>query len=204
MPAYPIIDERPKIIDERKRIGDWEIDTIIGKQQKQAVVSIVERVSKKTILKKVSKRTAIFVADATIESLKKISESVFSITADNVDRKAEGTALAIIKTVGKIKQHVKSITFDQGSEFKKYSWIQKCLDADIYFCEPSSPYQKGAIENSNGIMRVEYPRIYNISAEKQKNLNNKTEEINNRPLKCLDYQSPAEVFNQLASIKHEN
>lgn len=76
------IDERPKIIEEKSRIGDWEIDTIIGKQRKQAVISIVERFSKKTILKKVSKKSAKNVADATIESLKSFS-SVLSITADN-------------------------------------------------------------------------------------------------------------------------
>jgi IS30 family transposase len=75
------IDERPKVVDEKNRIGDWEIDTIIGKQQKQAVISIVERLSKKTVLRKVSTRTANAVATATIESLKKYS--VLSITADN-------------------------------------------------------------------------------------------------------------------------
>lgn len=76
------IDERPRIVEEKSRIGDWEIDTIIGKQQKQAVISIVERFSKKTILIKVSKRTANAVAVATIESLKKLSKSVWSITSN--------------------------------------------------------------------------------------------------------------------------
>lgn len=76
------IDERPRIVEEKSRIGDWEIDTIIGKQQKQAVISIVERFSKKTILRKVSKRTANAVAVATIESLKKLSKSVWSITSN--------------------------------------------------------------------------------------------------------------------------
>lgn len=75
------IDERPKIVDEKSRMGDWEIDTIIGKQQKQAVISIVERLSKKTVLKKISTRTANAVSTATIESLK--NYSVLSITADN-------------------------------------------------------------------------------------------------------------------------
>jgi IS30 family transposase len=77
------IDERPQIVDKKNRIGDWEIDTIIGKQQKQAVISIVERFSKKTILKKVSKRTANLVTIATIEGLKNVSDSVLSITSDN-------------------------------------------------------------------------------------------------------------------------
>lgn len=76
------IDERPAIVNEKKRIGDWEIDTIIGRQQKQAVVSIVERVSKKTILKKVETKTAAKVTEATIAGLKS-SGAVFTITADN-------------------------------------------------------------------------------------------------------------------------
>jgi len=75
------IDERPRIVDEKSRVGDLEIDTIIGKQQKQAVISIVERFSKKTILKKVNTKKANFVADRTIEGLR--SYPVFSITADN-------------------------------------------------------------------------------------------------------------------------
>jgi IS30 family transposase len=78
------IDERPKIVDERKRIGDWEIDTIIGKQRQEAVISIVERFSKKTILKKVSKKSACAVANATIDGLKAYSHLVLSITGDNV------------------------------------------------------------------------------------------------------------------------
>lgn len=75
------IDDRPAIVAEKKRTGDWEIDTIIGKQQKQAVISIVERFSKKTLLKKVNTKTANIVANKTIESLKLYP--VLSITADN-------------------------------------------------------------------------------------------------------------------------
>ncbi|HAT8358324.1 TPA: IS30 family transposase, partial [Legionella pneumophila] len=75
------IDDRPVIVNEKKRIEDWEIDTIIGKQRKQAVVSIVERVSKKTILKKVETKTAAKVSEATIAGLKAFPDAVFTITA---------------------------------------------------------------------------------------------------------------------------
>lgn len=90
----------------------WEVDTIIGKQQKQAVVTIVERFSKKTILKKVSKRTASSVTIATIEGLKNVSDSVLSITADN------------------------------GSEFAFHEKISKELNTDFYFAHPYSSWER--------------------------------------------------------------
>ncbi len=77
------IDERPIIVDEKSRIGDWEIDTIIGKNHHQAIVSIVERKSKFTILKKVNRKTAKNVSEATVNALKKFRGKVLSITADN-------------------------------------------------------------------------------------------------------------------------
>lgn len=76
------IEERPSIVEEKKRIGDWEIDTIIGKEHKQAIVTIIERASKKAILKKVCFKTAELVTKATIEGLKQFPNSIFTITAD--------------------------------------------------------------------------------------------------------------------------
>lgn len=78
------IDERPKIVDEKRRIGDWEIDTIIGKNRKQAIVTMVERVSKLTICKKVPSKHAQLVKDAIIRGLKPFVSSVLTITGDNV------------------------------------------------------------------------------------------------------------------------
>lgn len=96
----------------------------------------------------------------------------------------------------KLKNKIRSITFDQGSEFTKYQWIKDCIGAAIYFCEPASPYQKGSIENGNGVIRVEIQRDYNVEELKQKDVNNIIRNINERPLKCLDYQTPAELFNK--------
>jgi IS30 family transposase len=118
------IDERPEIANERKRIGDWEIDTIIGKQQKQAVISIVERYSMKTILRKVENKTAKSVAAATIESLAKLPGRVFSITADN------------------------------GSEFAYHTEISSALSTDFYFAHPYSSWERGLNENTNGLGRI--------------------------------------------------
>jgi len=118
------------------------------------------------------------------------------VAIKNIDKTASGTALTLISTVKKIKKHFKSITFDQGSEFNKYQWIKECLGTTIYFCKPASPYQKGAVENGNGVIRAELPRDFDIAKLKQKHVANLIDEINNRPLKCLDYKTPQEVFHQ--------
>lgn len=96
--------------------------------------------------------------------------------------------------ITKIKDYVKSITFDQGSEFKKYEWIKNCIGTEIYFCEPASPHQKGSIENANGNIRIEFQRDYDAERLKQRHLNNVIKNINNRPMKCLNYLTPNEVF----------
>jgi IS30 family transposase len=175
MPNELLIGSRPKLINSRDEFGHWECDLMMfQKGIKCNLITLRERKSR------------------------------YLIAIKNDDKRAESTAMAIIRTINKIKEHVKSITFDQGSEFKKYDWIKNCIGADIYFCEPSSPYQKGAIENVNGIMRIEYPRSYDIASEKQLEISKKTQEINNRPMKCLSYQSPAEVFYQMTGYINEN
>lgn len=91
----------------------------------------------------------------------------FIVAIKNIDKTASGTALTLISTVKKIKMHLKSITFDQGSEFNKYEWIKECFGTNIYFCKPASPYQKGAVENGNGVIRAELPRDFDVSKLKQ-------------------------------------
>lgn len=175
VPKELLIGSRPDVINNREEFGHWECDLMVFKQGiKSNLITLRERTSR------------------------------YLIAIKNDDRKAETTAMAIIKTITKIKSCVKSITFDQGSEFKKYDWIKNCVDADIYFCEPASPHQKGAVENVNGLMRIEYPRSYDISAEKQVNVSNKAREINNRPLKCLGFQSPTEIFYKMTGCIYED
>jgi transposase, IS30 family len=159
------IDERPSIVDEKKRIGDWEIDTIIGKQQKQAVVSIVERFSKKTILKKVSTRTAQSVAASTIETLKSHGNLVLSITADN------------------------------GSEFAYHEKISKELNIDFYFAHPYSSWERGLNENTNGLVRQYLKKGSSFAEVTDMDLEVITSYLNDRPRKSLGYSTPNEIFN---------
>ena len=117
------IDERPSIVDKKTRIGDWEIDTIIGKNRKDSVVSIVERKSKFTLLKKIRARTAEQVTRVAIRALKPFLSHVHTITGDN------------------------------GSEFAYHEKISEKLKADFYFAHPYSSWERGLNENTNGLVR---------------------------------------------------
>ena len=97
------IDERPEVVEEKSRIGDWEIDTVIGKNHQQAIVTIVERVSKFSVMKKVKQKTAEAVANATIELLSPYQDRVLTITADN------------------------------GKEFAQHEKVAGALECDYYF-----------------------------------------------------------------------
>lgn len=165
IPKELLIENRPEPINKRDEFGHWEGDLMIFKRGvKGNLITLRERKSR------------------------------FLVAIKNENKTAKGTALALISSVKNIKGSIHSITFDQGSEFQQYHWIKDCLETDIYFCHPGSPHEKGGIENINGVIRVELPRDFNINSLGQKELKQKVAEINNRPLKCLGYQTPAEVF----------
>lgn len=159
------IDERPTIVAEKSRVGDWEIDTIIGKQRQQAVISIVERFSKKTILKKVSRRSAKNVTAATIEGLKLLSSSVLTITGDN------------------------------GSEFAYHEEISKSLNTEFYFAHPYSSWERGLNENTNGLIRQYLKKGSSFSEITDAELEIIMNDLNNRPRKSLGFSTPNEIFN---------
>lgn len=167
------IDERPKIIDERKRIGDWEIDTMIGKQRQQAVVSIVERFSKKTVLKKVSRKSASFVTNATVEGLKALSNAVHSITSDN------------------------------GSEFAYHEIISKELNTEFYFAHPYSSWERGLNENTNGLVRQYLKKGSCFMNVNDSDLEMIADQLNNRPRKSLGFATPNEIFEKSFDFNKE-
>ena len=158
------IDERPKIVDEKVRVGDWEIDTIIGKNRKHAVVSIVERKTKFTILKKVNQKTAANVSLATIDALKPYPNSVLSITADN------------------------------GSEFAYHEKIAQYLQADFFFAHPYSSWQRGLNENTNGLIRQYLKKGASFESITDEHLKAIMEKLNDRPRKTLGFKSPTMLF----------
>lgn len=117
------IDERPQIVDDKNRIGDWEINTITGKNRKDAIVTLVERFSKKTICQKICKR------------------------------KAEFTRLAIINMLKPVRNYILTITGDNGIEFPDHEIISKELNAQFYFAHLYSSWGRGLNENTNGLIR---------------------------------------------------
>jgi len=165
------IDKRPKVVDKKSRIGDWEIDTVIGKNHKGALVTIVDRKSKFTLMKKVQSKHAEVVTKATIELLQPLKELTLTITADN------------------------------GKEFAYHKQIASALDTSVYFCDPYSSWQRGLNEHTNGLIRQYIPKkseFKNISQEEIVTIQNK---LNHRPRKSLGFKTPFEVFMKAFSKK---
>lgn len=161
-----MIDERPQIVAEKRRIGDWEIDTIIGKNQKQAILSIVERMSKFTILKKLDHRTS------------------------------EAAKIALTKALQSYTNKVHTITSDNGSEFAKHEEISLALDTDFYFAHPYSSWERGLNENTNGLVRQYIKKGAELINITDVDLDIIARKLNDRPRKTLGYKTPKEVFGE--------
>jgi IS30 family transposase len=164
IPNRLFIEDRPAIVDERKRIGDWEADTIIGKNHRQAIVSIVERKTGLTLIKKVERKTSKAVSQAMIDLLKPYKNKVRTITSDN------------------------------GREFAEHEVISKKLKADFYFAHPYASWERGTNENTNGLIRQYFPKDRDFTTITQKEINFAMDRLNNRPRKRLGYQTPNQVF----------
>lgn len=158
------IDERPVIVDKKTRIGDWEIDTIIGKGHKGALVSIVERKARFTLIGKVSSRDSVEVGCTTMNLLWPYKEYVHTITGDN------------------------------GKEFACHETITENIEADFYFAHPYSSWERGLNENTNGLIRQYVPKGSDLSHVTDDDLHSIMHRLNSRPRKCLGYKTPEEVF----------
>jgi IS30 family transposase len=159
------IHARAATVNTREIFGHWECDLMVFKKGiKTNLITLVERKTR------------------------------FTLALKNADRRALPTAMAIIRRLSSIKAHVHFITFDQGVEFAGFAAIKTCLEADIFFCDPSSPHQKGSIENRNGVIRTVYARDCDIMSVKQAQIDETLKSINERPMVCLNYHSPEHMF----------
>jgi IS30 family transposase len=158
------IDDRPAIVDRRSRIGDWELDTIIGKNHQQAIVSLSERKSRFTLIHKVERKTAQCVSQAIIKLLKPFSDQVITLTSDN------------------------------GKEFAEHKKIADKLNAKFYFAHPYASWERGLNENTNGLIRQYFPKGSDFTNITQKEINQVMHKLNNRPRKCLGIKTPNQVF----------
>lgn len=164
------IDDRPQIVDEKTRVGDWEVDTIIGKNHKHAIVTLTERKTRVSLIQKVDRKQANQVASSIENMLKNIRDLVHTITSDN------------------------------GKEFANHEDISKNLDTDFYFAHPYSSHERGLNENTNGLIRQYFPKGSDFSGITQEQINFVTEQLNNRPRKCLGFLTPYEVFYNLTNV----
>lgn len=160
------IHKRPEIVDEKRRLGDFEIDTIIGKGQQGAIITIVDR------------------------------KSMYLKISIPCSKSSKIVANEIKRLLYPFKKKVHTITTDNGLEFAKHKTIAKALKCDYYFCDPYSSWQRGLNENINGLIRQYIPKgssFENISKKRITEIENK---LNHRPRKSLGWKTPYEVFHE--------
>ena len=163
------LSERPLHIEDRKQVGHWECDTVIGANHKQAIVTVVERKSGYAVMAKVSNKTSDLVG------------------------------AAIIKVLKPFQARVKTLTYDNGKEFCGHVEIDQALGSTVYFARPFASWERGSNENFNGLLRQYVPKVRamaNITDEEIRMIENR---LNNRPRKRLGFKTPAEVFHQSLS-----
>ena len=160
---------RPKEINEKQTFGNWESDSVIFRKQRQALSVQRERKSQKVLISRLE------------------------------DKSAPETHAAIEKQLELIgREFFKSITFDNGTEGAWHWKLRLDHNIDTYHCDPYCSWQKGGVENANGLIRRDLPIETNLSSKTNLELYEIQERINNRPRKTLNYQTPNEVF---ASLK---
>ena len=164
------IEERPEEANNRERIGDWEADTIIGKNHKGAIVTLDERKSKLRLAFPLSGKKSQLVLDATVLIL------------------------------DPIKTFVKTITFDNGKEFTLHEKIAEALDCDTYFAKPYSSWKRDQNENANGLLRQYFPKAMELIDVTVKDVFKAVHKLNSRPKKCLGYKTPYEAFEELTGV----
>ncbi len=163
------IDQRPKEVDDKIRFGDLEIDTIIGKNHKGAILTINDRVSGRVWIRKLTGKDAALLAKKTRQALRKVKHIIRTITADN------------------------------GKEFAKHEEISQKLEINFYFCKPYHSWERGANENTNGLIRQYIPKGTDFSDVTDKQIKRIENILNNRPRKRLGFLTPNEKFKQLTA-----
>jgi IS30 family transposase len=159
------IDDRPWEANERRRLGDWEGDTVVGKGRKGFLLTCVDRTSRYLIARKVEACAAAPVADQLRRSLRRLP----------ADKR-------------------RSLTLDNGREFARPKELERQLAMPIYFAHPYHSWERGTNENTNGLLRQYLPKSTDLTRVTPEQLHTHVRQLNHRPRKCLGFRSPFEVF----------
>ena len=160
------ISERPATVADRAIPGHWEGDLICGSGNSQ-IATLVERHTRYVMLVKVARKDTETVINALIKNARKLPHELY-----------------------------KTLTWDRGSEMADHKRFTLATDIKVYFCDPYNPWQRGSNENTNGLLRQYFPKGIDLSAYSQAKLNGVARQLNQRPRKTLDYETPAERFGQ--------
>ena len=167
IPNRTSISERPTEADG-KRFGEFEMDTIVGRGNHGAIVTLIERSTNMLFMRKLKN-----------------------------GKNAKELARTVIHLLSPFKEHIKSITTDNGTEFACHEMIAKSLGVTIYFADPYASWQKGAIENANGLIRQYVPKKETFEHISQQQITKYSKKINMRPRKKLDFKTPQDCFYEL-------
>lgn len=163
------ISERPKEVEDRKVPGHWEGDLIIGKNHKSALGTLVERTTRLLILVPIKgKKDAKSVREAFAEVLNEIDPAVRL-----------------------------SMTYDRGTEMAEHKALTEATGVKVYFADPSSPWQRGTNENTNGLLRQYFPKKTDFSKVTLAEIKHAQNELNERPRKVLNWETPKKAFQKL-------
>jgi len=158
------IDNRPKVVENRSRIGDWEADTVIGRPGGSVLVTLAERKSR------------------------------LSLIALAPDKSAQSVKEAMLTLLAPLAERVHTVTYDNGKEFAHHLEVAECLNAKGYFAHPYHSWERGLNENTNGLIRQYLPKGTSFDALADKDIQRIMDKLNNRPRKCLGIKTPNQVF----------
>lgn len=166
------IRERPASAEDRAVPGHWEGDLVFGSNNSQ-IATLVERKTRYLMLVKVDNKDTETVINALIKHAHKLPEELY-----------------------------KSLTWDRGKEMADHKRFTLTTDIKVYFCDPHNPWQRGSNENTNGLLRQYIPKGVDLSGYTQAKLNAIARRLNERPRKTLDYETPADRFNNCVATIH--